>query len=111
MLTCSNCSVDISQVEIIERTAKSGKNIGNKYRAKVCPSCGTFNFITENSSNADLPNEVLLHLKRIETKVEQILLIVGGSIKVQFNNEGNPTIKEEDINWGETEMEDGKKHD
>lgn len=104
-LTCQNCSVDISDVEIIERTAKSGKNIGNKYRARICSSCGTFNFVNEDSSQG-LPNEGLLMLKRIEGKVDQLLLLIGGDNKIQFNNEGKPVINEEDVKWKEFEKED-----
>lgn len=102
MITCSNCSVDISKVEVIERIAKSGKNIGNKYKARICSDCGTFNFVNEHTSQG-LPDEVMVHLKCIESKLEQVLILLTPNDKVKFID-GQPVINEEDINWNESGM-------
>lgn len=91
MLKCTKCQNDISDVEVIERTAKSGKNAGSKYKARIC-SCGTFNFVNEEQPKSAPETSVIIR------KLDQILEILHRTLET-------PGTKPADIetppNWEE----------
>lgn len=108
-MNCSSCHVDIDAVEVITRRAKSGPRSGQEYQAKVCASCGTFNFMNDAGTSKGLDNFSVETLKRLENKVDQMLLIIRklggeeatGDQKVQQGPNGESVINPEDIPWEE----------
>lgn len=96
MSNCTKCNRDIDEIEVIERTAKSGKNAGSKYKARICP-CGTFNFLDSGSAPAQQGD-----YKEVLKKLDEILYILKAD-KQPSQETVNPdgVVNPGDVAWEE----------